>query len=137
VPDSYGPSSAIADLVNGLNAGAPAGTTYAFVNAASVDMVSDVIHCAFIYRVETVAPVGLPAMLDSPYFNSLARNPLAQTFRQISTGEKLTVCINHFKSKSSASTGPAATDGIVPNPNLDAGDGQVRATIFANVSLRC
>jgi uncharacterized protein len=122
--DSYGPTSAIADIVNGLNAAAPAGTTYAFVNAAAVDIVTDEIHCAFIYRVETVEPVGLPAMLDDASFNSLARNPLAQTFREIATGEKLTVSINHFKSKSSASSGAAATDGIVPNPNLDQGDGQ-------------
>jgi len=123
-PDSYGTTSAIADIVNGLNAAAPAGTTYAFINAAAVDIVTDEIHCAFIYRVETVQPVGLPAMLNDPSFNSLARNPLAQTFVEVSTGEKLTVCINHFKSKGSASTGTAATDGIVPNPNLDQGDGQ-------------
>ena len=123
--DSYGPTSAIADIVNSLNAvTVPKGITYAFVNAAAVDIVTDQIHCAFIYRVETVAPVGAPAMLNSQYFNSLARNPLAQTFKQISTGEKLTVCINHFKSKGSASTSVASTDGIVPNPNLDTGDGQ-------------
>jgi predicted extracellular nuclease len=122
--DSYGPTSAIADLVNGINAAAPAGTTYAFVNAAAVDIVTDEIHCAFIYQVGKVEPVGLPAMLNDPAFNNLARNPLAQTFREISSGEKLTVSINHFKSKSSASTGTAATDGITPNPNFDQGDGQ-------------
>jgi len=124
LPDSYGAASAIADLVNGLNAAAPAGTTYAYINAAGIDIVSDEIHCAFIYRVETVLPVGLPAMLNSPYFNGLARNPLAQTFQEISSGQKLTVCINHFKSKGSASTSAASTDGIIPNPNLDQGDGQ-------------
>ncbi len=122
--DGYGPTSALADLVAGLNAAAPAGTTYAFVDASAVDIVTDQIHCAFIYRVETAAPVGNPAMLNNPYFNSLARNPLAQTFQEIATGEVLTVSINHFKSKGSASTGAAATDGIVPNPNLDQGDGQ-------------
>lgn len=122
--DSYGTTSAIADLVNGLNAAALPGTTYAFVDAAAVDIVTDEIHCGFIYRTETVAPVGLPAMLNSPYYNNLARNPLAQTFRELASGEKLTVSINHFKSKGSASTGAAATDGLVPNPNLDQLDGQ-------------
>lgn len=124
LPHSYGPASALADLVNGLNAAAPAGTTYAYVDASAVDIVTDQIHNAFIYRTETVAPVGPPAMLDSPYFNNLARNPLAQTFREIATQQVLTVCINHFRAKGSAATSPASTDGIVPNPNLDTGDGQ-------------
>ena len=122
--DGYGPTSALADLVAGLNAAAPAGTTYAFVDASAVDIVTDQIHCAFIYRVETAAPVGSPAMLNNAYFNNLSRNPLAQTFQELATGEVLTVSINHFKSKGSASTGAAATDGISPNPNLDQGDGQ-------------
>jgi len=122
--DGYGPNSALADLVNGLNAAAPAGTTYAFVNATAVDIVTDAIHCAFIYRVETAAPVGNPAMLNNAYFNGLARNPLAQTFVELASGETFTATINHFKSKGSVSAGAAATDGIVPNPNLDQGDGQ-------------
>ncbi len=122
--DGFGPTSALADLVNGLNAAAPAGTTYAFVDASAVNIVTDQIQCAFIYRVETVAPVGNPAMLNNPYFNGLARNPLAQTFEELASGEKFTASINHFKSKGSASSGAAATDGIVPNPNLDQGDGQ-------------
>jgi predicted extracellular nuclease len=125
LPDSYGPTSAIADLVNGLNAGAPTGTTYAYVDASAVDIVSDVIHCAFIYRVETVAPLGAPAMLNDPSFTGvgigIARNPLAQTFRQISNGEKLTVSINHFKSKGSA-TSDAGGGGAAAN--ADSGDGQ-------------
>lgn len=122
--DGYGPTSALADLVNGLNAAAPAGTTYAFVDASAVNIVTDQIQCAFIYRVETAAPVGSPAMLNNAYFNGLARNPLAQTFEELASGEKFTASINHFKSKGSASSGAAATDGIVPNPNLDQGDGQ-------------
>jgi predicted extracellular nuclease len=125
LPNSYGPTSAIADLVNGLNAGAPAGTTYAYVDASAVDIVSDVIHCAFIYRVETVAPVGAPAMLNHPSFTGvntgIARNPLAQTFQQLSNGEKLTVSINHFKSKGSA-TSDAGGGGAAAN--ADTGDGQ-------------
>ncbi|HVT73916.1 MAG TPA: ExeM/NucH family extracellular endonuclease [Lacunisphaera sp.] len=120
-PDSYGPTSAIAQLVASLNAGAPTGTTYAFVNAAAVDIVTDDIHSAIIYRVETVEPVGAPAMLDNVYFNNHARNPLAQAFRQKSTGAKFTFCVNHFRAKASASS---LTDGISPNPNNDQGDGQ-------------
>lgn len=120
--DGYGPTSALRDLVDSLNAAAPAGRTYAFINASGVDNGTDLIHVALIYRVETVEPVGSPAALTNPYF-AVARPPLAQTFREISTGEKLTVCINHFRAKGSAATG-AASDNITPNPNADQNDGQ-------------
>lgn len=119
--DGYGPASALAQLVTALNAAAPAGTTYAYVDAAAVDIVTDVIHSAFIYRVETVETVGAPAMLSSPYYNNHARNPLAQTFREKATGAVVTVSINHFRAKASVSS---MSDGIVPNPNNDQGDGQ-------------
>lgn len=119
--DSYGPTSAIAQLVDSLNAHAPAGVTYAFVNAAAVDIVTDQVRSALIYRTETVETVGQPAMLNNVYFNNHARNPLAQTFRQKSTGGMLTVSVNHFRAKASASS---LTDGISPNPNNDLGDGQ-------------
>jgi len=119
--DGYGPTSALADLVNGLNAAAPAGTTYAYVNASVADIVTDEIHCAFIYRTQTVATVGDPKMLSDPAFNSVARNPLAQTFQQLSNGEKLTVSINHFKSKGSAASYPSTT------ANADKNDGQGRS----------
>jgi predicted extracellular nuclease len=115
LPDSYGPTSALAQLVASLNASASPGTTYAFVDASAVDLTTDQIHVAFIYRVETVETVGAAAMLSDPSFDNLARNPLAQTFRQKSTGEKLTVCINHFRAKGSAAAGTG---------NADSGDGQ-------------
>jgi predicted extracellular nuclease len=115
LPNSYGPTSAVAQLVASLNASAPPGTTYAFVDASAVDITTDQIHVAFVYRVETVEMVGLPAMLSDASFNNLARNPLAQTFREKSTGEKLTVCINHFRAKGSVAAGAG---------NADSGDGQ-------------
>jgi predicted extracellular nuclease len=115
LPNSYGPTSAIAQLVASLNAGAPPGTSYAFVDASAVDITTDQIHVALIYRTETVETVGLPAMLSDASFNNVARNPLAQTFRQKSSGEKLTVCINHFRAKGSVAAGAG---------NTDSGDGQ-------------
>ncbi|MEJ1971089.1 MAG: ExeM/NucH family extracellular endonuclease [Lacunisphaera sp.] len=114
-PDSYGPTSAIAQLVASLNAHAPAGTTYAFVNASAVDTTTDDIHVALIYRTQTVAEAGTPAMQSDPAFNNVARNPLAQTFRELASGSKLTVCINHFRAKASAAAGAG---------NADSGDGQ-------------
>ncbi len=114
-PDRYGPSSAIAQLVASLNAIAPAGTSYAYVNEAPVDVTTDLIHVALIYRTETVEEAGTPAMQNDPAFNDVARNPLAQTFREKASGSKLTVCINHFRAKASAAAGAG---------NADSGDGQ-------------
>lgn len=122
--DGFASGSALADLVAALNAAAPAGTTYAAVDASGVDNGTDAIHCAFVYRTQTVELVGAPAALTNSYFTSLARPPLAQTFRERSTSEVFTVCLNHFRSKSTAATSAASTDGRTPNPNLDQGDGQ-------------
>lgn len=110
--DGFGAASAIQDIVNGLNASAPAGTTYAFVNPGLPSIGTDLITCGFIYKTNTVALVGAAAVNLDGVFN---RPPIAQTFRQISTGEKLTITINHFKSKGSA---PAS------GPDADQGDGQ-------------
>ena len=54
-------------------------------------------------------------MDNDPAFNNVARNPLAQTFREKASGSKLTVCINHFRAKASAAAGAG---------NADSGDGQ-------------
>lgn len=110
--DGFGATSAIQDLVNGLNAAAPAGTTYAFVDPGVAPIGTDAITCAFIYKTSTVALVGSAAVNASSVFN---RPPIAQTFREISSGEKFTATINHFKSKGSA---PAS------GPDADQGDGQ-------------
>jgi hypothetical protein len=99
-------------LVNGLNAGAPAGTTYAFVDVGLPTIGTDLITCGFLYKTNTVALVGAAAVNLNSVFN---RPPIAQTFREISTGGKLTITINHFKSKS----GPPSS-----GPDIDIGDGQ-------------
>ncbi|HYC70709.1 MAG TPA: ExeM/NucH family extracellular endonuclease [Opitutaceae bacterium] len=119
--DGYGPASSLAQLVDALNAAAPAGTTYAYVDASGVDTVTDLIHSAFIFRAETVETVGSPAMLANAYFDNVARNPLAQTFREKATGAVLTVSVNHFRAKASV----ANVAGLSPSTlNVDQGDGQ-------------
>ena len=110
--DGFGALSAIQDIVNGLNAGAPGGTIYAFVDVGLPAIGTDLITCGFIYKTNTVSLVGAPAVNLNGVFN---RPPIAQTFRQVSTGEKLTITINHFKSKGS---GPSS------GPDSDQGDGQ-------------
>jgi len=105
--DGFSSTSAIQELVNELNAVAPSGTVFTFSNPGFSPIGTDEITCAFIYKTNTVAPVGIAVANTNSSFN---RPPLAQTFRQISTGEKLTVCVNHFKSKGSPPSSGADTD---------------------------
>lgn len=109
--DGNGSSSAIQDLVNGLNGATSAGR-YAFVAAPNPG--SDEIKVELIYQLGRVTPVGDPVNNTDPVNN---RNPLAQTFTLNATGEKFTVIVNHFKSKGSCPSN--AND-----PNADKGDGQ-------------
>jgi predicted extracellular nuclease len=113
--DGDGPESAVADLVAGLNDAAGA-EVYAYV-LDPVDYPlpqdgADEIKTALIYRTATVTPVELPITDLDPVFS---RPPVAQTFEQIATGERLTVIVNHFKSK--------GCDGA-QGADRDQGDGQ-------------
>jgi len=101
--DGYGANSAIRDLVNGLNTVSPVGTTYRYV-FAGFGLGGDAIKCALVYREQTMEPIGSPATTTTAPFNS-NRPPLAQTFREISSGETFTVVVNHFRSKGGAGTG--------------------------------
>ena len=114
--NGYGPTSAIQNLVDGLNASAA--NTYAFVtpNATSA---TDFITAALIYKPAIVSLVGpgvpIPGSYGTGSFGTVGRSAIAQTFQQINGGGIFTVVVNHWKSKGSASTGSG---------NADAGDGQ-------------
>ncbi len=112
--DGFGPASAIHNLVSGMNAAAPIGTSYDYVRFGADQIGTDQITCAIVYRTQTVAPVGKAAFLTAglPEMN---RPPIAQTFMQKGTGAKFTVVMNHFKSKS-----PRGAYGA----DVDQGDGQ-------------
>lgn len=104
--DGYDSLSAIQDLVNGLNAAAPSDTSYAFVDPGVSAIGTDEIAVGFIYREETVTPVGNAAILDSSVdsrFNDNKNRPtLAQTFSEIASGGTMTIAVNHLKSKGSS-----------------------------------
>jgi len=130
--DGYGNASAIQDLVNGLNASASSGITYAFINPNSGTGVAriggndgDDIAVGLLYRAETIRPVSSAEILDAnvnitPRFNDEKNRPaLAQTFEEISSKEKLTVIVNHLKSKGS----PCADD-----PDTQDGQGNCNLT---------
>ncbi len=123
--DGYNENSAIQDLVNGLNAAAPVGTRYGFIQPEVSSIGTDAITVGLIYRKETVQVTGVSAILDSSVdarFNDQKNRPtLAQTFTEISSGEKLTVVVNHLKSK-----GSSCTD--IGDPNTGDGQGNCNLT---------
>ncbi|CAD6880711.1 Extracellular deoxyribonuclease PA3909 (required for catabolism of external DNA) [Methylomonas albis] len=116
--DGYGSTSAIADLVNGLNQLAGAGT-YAFINPGLSKVGSDEIAVGILYKPAKVSVVGNVAILDSsinPQFIDTKNRPtLAQTFLDKASNKLLTVAVNHLKSKGS--------DCVDVN-DPDTGDGQ-------------
>lgn len=106
---------AVQNLVDGLNARAGAGRYAAVPNPAG-GVGSDAIQVALIYQPARLSRVGAPASDLAAVHN---RPPLAQTFAA-ANGERLTLVVNHFKSKGSC---PSAGDADAPG-NVDSGDGQ-------------
>jgi len=111
--DGSGPTSAIADLVNGLNEATAPGT-YALIAdpLTGVAKPDEPIKTALIYRPAAVTPIGASR---SDTDDSFERYPVAQTFRLNANGGIVTVLVNHFKSK--------GCDGAT-GADLDQGDGQ-------------
>jgi predicted extracellular nuclease len=77
------------------------------------------ISVGLLYRGDRVEPLGTPAVLDAraglDFDASRNRPSLARSFRHRSTGERITVAVNHWKSKGSPCDGSG-------DPDL--GDGQ-------------
>ena len=115
---------ALDDLLNGLNGiNTLCGITYAAVDTGMIG--TDAITTAFIYNTATVSEEGAFAILDSsvdPLFDDTKNRPvLAQTFTQISNGGKLTVAVNHLKSKGSSCAS-------IGDPDLGDGAGNCNIT---------
>lgn len=104
-------NGALADLVAGLNAVLGAGT-YSYIDSTAMAG-TDAIQVALVYKSAVVTPVGAPKT-DTVVASVYSRPPLAQTFSVNATGAKLTVVVNHFKSKGGSGSGADA----------DVGDGQ-------------
>lgn len=85
-------TTAIKNLVEGLNE-ATGTEEYAYIHTGKLG--SDRIRVALLYQPGFVTPVGKYMTDPNKVFH---RSPLAQTFEDTS-GERLTVVINHFKSK--------------------------------------
>ncbi|ROO24670.1 extracelullar DNA degradation protein, EddB [Salinisphaera orenii MK-B5] len=113
--DGYGPDSAIQELVDSLNAAGDSDASYAVVDPGSPRLGADAIAVGLIYDSQRVRPVGEPATLTTTPYVTGNRQPIAQTFAA-PNGGRVTVAVNHFKSKGSC---PGGDD-----PNADQGDGQ-------------
>ena len=115
--DGYGSSSAIQDLVDGLNDATAAGT-YAFINPGA-PIGTDAIAVGLLYKPARVTLAGSFKILDDsvdPTFNEGKNRPvLTQSFTDNTSGETVTVAVNHLKSKGSS------CDSI---GDPDTGDGQ-------------
>lgn len=103
----------VSDLVGALNTATAPGT-YDYIDTGTIG--TDAIKLALIYRPASVTPAGANAILDSSvdsrFIDTLNRPALAQTF-DATSGGRLTVVVNHLKSKGSACAG-----------DPDTGDGQ-------------
>lgn len=109
-------SASLQSLVDALNAAVGAGT-YSFVDSGSIG--TDAIKVGLLYKPAVVQAIGPYAILDSSvdsrFDDSRSRPVLAQTFQQTSNGARLTVAVNHLKSKGSSCSSSG-------DPDL--GDGQ-------------
>ncbi len=119
--DGYGPDSALADLVDRLNAATEPGT-WGYVDVdertGQVNALgTDAIKVGVIYQRDAVVPMGDTAVLNTEEFvtggDSEERNrpALAQAFVEKGTGGSFVAVVNHLKSKGSACDTPAANDG--------------------------
>ena len=125
--NGYGEKSAIQNLLNALNSELPAIDAYKFIEIADADKYQgkyiggDAIAVGMLYRVRTVTPANDAFVVATPEQSVAAgaetrgegdkaetnpsiwkaqRHSLGQTFDV--NGEKLTVLVNHLKSKGSA-----------------------------------
>jgi uncharacterized protein len=91
-----------ADLADGLNDILGAGT-YDYIDTGVIG--TDAIRLGFLYKPDTVRPAGGTAVLnsevDSRFVDTLNRPMLTQTFDELATGARVTVSVNHLKSKGS------------------------------------
>jgi uncharacterized protein len=119
IENDGGEFQATRTLVDALNA-EMGSEIYRFVDTGVIG--TDEIKQAFIYDRRTVRPVGdwaiLTSAVDPRFDDDLSRPALAQSFVRLGSGERVTVVVNHLKSKGQSGL-EDETD-----PNFDQGDGQ-------------
>ena len=115
-------NESIGSIVDALNARIGSGD-YTYIDSGTIH--DDAIKTGFIYRETVVSPSGEFALLDRTVdsrFNDARNRPaLAQTFSVDATAAKLTIVVNHLKSKGSS----CESDG---DANLGDGQGNCNLT---------
>jgi predicted extracellular nuclease len=116
----------LGDPVNGVVAGLNAilgPGTYDYIDTGVIG--TDAIRVGLIYKPAKVQPVGNHAILtsavDSRFIDTRSRPVLAQTFEEVGSGARITVAVNHLKSK-----GSACAD--IGDPDLGDGQGNCNGT---------
>ncbi|WP_051326630.1 ExeM/NucH family extracellular endonuclease [Aliagarivorans taiwanensis] len=102
--NGFSDDSAIANLVDAVNAELSEQQHYAFVAPAAGLVGNDAIAVGLIYRPAVVATAGEAELLEAYPFDAATakhRVPLIQRFEVLASGEQLSVAVNHFKSKGS------------------------------------
>lgn len=95
--DGYGPLSAVAQLVDAINAAPGSSGDWRFIDAGKGPG-DNPIRVGIVYRSSRVTPLGTPATREGGPFAEHSRVPLAQAFRA-GDGAPFVVVANHFKSK--------------------------------------
>jgi len=112
-------TASLSSLVAAANAISGCGP-FNYINTGIIG--TDAIKVGLLYKTSTVSPVGsyklLTTSVDARFIDDKNRPTLAQTFSQTASGEKLTVAVNHLKSKGSACTGDADNSDGQGNCNL-------------------
>jgi len=108
--DGFDANSAIASLVNALNAQQSVEQQYDYV-VPDVELIGDdAIAVGLLFRPSSIALVNSAAILNSTnsptddegnplFIDSLNRPALAQSFEHLDSSERFTVVVNHLKSK--------------------------------------
>ncbi|MGI8536570.1 MAG: ExeM/NucH family extracellular endonuclease [Mycobacteriales bacterium] len=105
--------AATAQIVDALNAATAPGT-YDYIRTGTIG--TDAIKQAFLYQPKSVRPIGdfatLTSAQDPRFVDTKNRPALIQTFAERRGANRVTVAVNHFKSKGSGcGAGDDATDG--------------------------
>lgn len=111
--DGFGVRGAAQSLLDLLNA--TGSSDWAFIDPGVGRIGGDIITVGLFYRTQALEPVGAAELLQGPAFDRLSRVPIAQRFRERSSGVEVLVAVNHLKSK-----GRCPDQG----PDADQDDGQ-------------
>lgn len=96
------PVASLQSIVDGLNT-ASGTSDWSFIDTGTIG--TDTIRVGLVYDTSVVTPVGQFALLDSKidprFLDSRNRKTLAQTFSAMANGGRVTIAVNHLKSKGS------------------------------------